>query len=65
MFSLPITGIVLGVIAAVVVAFAVFVTVVIYRRNVAIRRKRAMRRYLERGEVCLRVCRTHLTTLSS
>lgn len=53
MFSLPITGIVLGVIAAVVVAFAVFVMVMIYRRNVGIRRKRAMRRYLERGEVCL------------
>ncbi|XP_041944084.1 receptor tyrosine-protein kinase erbB-3a isoform X2 [Alosa sapidissima] len=47
---LPITGIVLGVITSVMVAMAVFLVVMIYRRNQAIRRKRAMRRYLERGE---------------
>ncbi|XP_031423059.1 receptor tyrosine-protein kinase erbB-3 isoform X2 [Clupea harengus] len=48
--NLPVTGIVLGVIAAVVVALSVFVMVMIYRRNLSIRRKRAMRRYLARGE---------------
>ncbi|KAL2091511.1 hypothetical protein ACEWY4_013774 [Coilia grayii] len=48
--NLPVTGIVLGAIASVVVALSVFLVVIIYRRNVAIRRKRAERRYLERGE---------------
>ncbi|KAJ8358695.1 hypothetical protein SKAU_G00152200 [Synaphobranchus kaupii] len=44
------TGIVLGVLAGVVVCFAVFVLSMLYHRGLAIRRKRAMRRYLERGE---------------
>ncbi|KAL0978362.1 hypothetical protein UPYG_G00169500 [Umbra pygmaea] len=46
----PITGIVLGVLATVIVGFSIFVMSVLYRRGLAIRRKRAMRRYLERGE---------------
>ncbi|XP_021465624.2 receptor tyrosine-protein kinase erbB-3-like isoform X2 [Oncorhynchus mykiss] len=45
-----ITGIVLGVLAAVIVGFSIFVMSVLYRRGLAIRRKRAMRRYLESGE---------------
>ncbi|XP_024283098.1 receptor tyrosine-protein kinase erbB-3 isoform X2 [Oncorhynchus tshawytscha] len=45
-----ITGIVLGVLAAVIVGFSIFVISVLYRRGLAIRRKRAMRRYLESGE---------------
>ncbi|XP_035245178.1 receptor tyrosine-protein kinase erbB-3-like [Anguilla anguilla] len=44
------TGIVLGVLAGVVVCFAVFVLSMLYHRGLAIRRKRAMRRFLERGE---------------
>uniref|UniRef100_A0AAY5EKJ7 Receptor protein-tyrosine kinase n=1 Tax=Electrophorus electricus TaxID=8005 RepID=A0AAY5EKJ7_ELEEL len=48
--ELPVTAIVLGVIAAVLVGFSVFVMTVLYRRSLAIRRKRAMRRYLESGE---------------
>ncbi|XP_076870273.1 receptor tyrosine-protein kinase erbB-3a [Brachyhypopomus gauderio] len=48
--GLPVTAIVLGVIAGVLVAFSVFVMTVLYRRSLSIRRKRAMRRYLERGE---------------
>ncbi|XP_076012565.1 receptor tyrosine-protein kinase erbB-3a [Genypterus blacodes] len=44
------TAIVLGVIAVVCVGFAVFVLSVLYRRGLAIRRKRAMRRYMESGE---------------
>ncbi|XP_036386465.1 receptor tyrosine-protein kinase erbB-3-like isoform X1 [Megalops cyprinoides] len=48
--SLPVTGIVLGVLAGVVVCFALFVLTMLYRRSLAIRRKRAMRRYLESGE---------------
>ncbi|KAK1796502.1 hypothetical protein P4O66_009540 [Electrophorus voltai] len=50
MSGLPVTAIVLGVIAAVLVGFSVFVMTVLYRRSLAIRRKRAMRRYLESGE---------------
>uniref|UniRef100_A0A674P6F1 Receptor protein-tyrosine kinase n=1 Tax=Takifugu rubripes TaxID=31033 RepID=A0A674P6F1_TAKRU len=46
-----VTGIVVGVIALLFVSFAVFVLTVLYRRGLAIRRKRAMRRYMERGEV--------------
>uniref|UniRef100_A0A674M9L1 Receptor protein-tyrosine kinase n=1 Tax=Takifugu rubripes TaxID=31033 RepID=A0A674M9L1_TAKRU len=45
-----VTGIVVGVIALLFVSFAVFVLTVLYRRGLAIRRKRAMRRYMERGE---------------
>ncbi|CAB1315031.1 unnamed protein product [Coregonus sp. 'balchen'] len=45
-----ITGIVLGVLAALIVGFSIFVMSVLYRRGLAIRRKRAMRRYLESGE---------------
>uniref|UniRef100_A0A673WUJ5 Receptor protein-tyrosine kinase n=1 Tax=Salmo trutta TaxID=8032 RepID=A0A673WUJ5_SALTR len=48
--SQSITGIVLGVLAAVIVGFSIFVMSVLYRRGLAIRRKRAMRRYLESGE---------------
>uniref|UniRef100_A0A8C2DQG6 Receptor protein-tyrosine kinase n=1 Tax=Cyprinus carpio TaxID=7962 RepID=A0A8C2DQG6_CYPCA len=48
--SLPVTAIVLGVIFGVLLAFSVFVLSVLYRRSVAIRRKRAMRRYLQSGE---------------
>lgn len=45
------TGIVLGVIAFLFTSFSVFVLTVLYRRGLAIRRKRAMRRYMESGEV--------------
>uniref|UniRef100_A0A672S3C7 Receptor protein-tyrosine kinase n=1 Tax=Sinocyclocheilus grahami TaxID=75366 RepID=A0A672S3C7_SINGR len=48
--SLPVTAIVLSVIFGVLLAFSVFVLSVLYRRSVAIRRKRAMRRYLQSGE---------------
>ncbi|XP_029287336.1 LOW QUALITY PROTEIN: receptor tyrosine-protein kinase erbB-3a [Cottoperca gobio] len=44
------TGIVLGVIALLFASFSVFVLTVLYRRGLAIRRKRAMRRYMESGE---------------
>ncbi|CAL8335619.1 unnamed protein product [Lota lota] len=44
------TGIVLGVIALLFVGLSVFVLTVLYRRGLAIRRKRAMRRYMESGE---------------
>ncbi|KAK0148670.1 Receptor tyrosine-protein kinase erbB-3 [Merluccius polli] len=44
------TGIVLGVIAFLFVGFSIFVLTVLYRRGLAIRRKRAMRRYMESGE---------------
>ncbi|KAF7667758.1 hypothetical protein LDENG_00051340 [Lucifuga dentata] len=44
------TAIVLGVIALLFAGFAVFVLAVLYRRGLAIRRKRAMRRYMESGE---------------
>lgn len=46
-----VTGIVVGVIVFLFVSFSVFVLTVLYRRGLAIRRKRAMRRYMERGEV--------------
>ncbi|XP_036007422.1 receptor tyrosine-protein kinase erbB-3a isoform X3 [Fundulus heteroclitus] len=45
-----VTGIVLGVIATIVVSFSIFVLTTLYRRGLAIRRKRAMRRYIENGE---------------
>ncbi|XP_039545587.1 receptor tyrosine-protein kinase erbB-3-like [Pimephales promelas] len=48
--GLPVTAIVLSVIFGVMVAFSVFVLSVLYRRSVAIRQKRAMRRYLQSGE---------------
>ncbi|KAM7402022.1 hypothetical protein PAMP_017296 [Pampus punctatissimus] len=44
------TAIVLGVIALLFAGFSVFVLSVLYRRGLAIRRKRAMRRYMESGE---------------
>ncbi|XP_034726500.1 receptor tyrosine-protein kinase erbB-3a isoform X1 [Etheostoma cragini] len=44
------TAIVLGVIAVLFASFSVFVLTVLYRRGLAIRRKRAMRRYMESGE---------------
>ncbi|MGH0139970.1 UNVERIFIED_CONTAM: hypothetical protein FKN15_017783 [Acipenser sinensis] len=50
--GLPTTGIVLGVLSGLIVFSSVFVLTVLYRRGLAIRRKRAMRRYLESGE-CL------------
>uniref|UniRef100_A0A3Q2XQ34 Receptor protein-tyrosine kinase n=1 Tax=Hippocampus comes TaxID=109280 RepID=A0A3Q2XQ34_HIPCM len=40
------TGIVLGVIAILFASFSIFVLSVLYRRGLAIRRKRAMRRYM-------------------
>lgn len=46
-----VTGIVVGVIVLLFVSFSVFVLTLLYRRGLAIRRKRAMRRYMERGEV--------------
>ncbi|XP_053354504.1 receptor tyrosine-protein kinase erbB-3a [Clarias gariepinus] len=48
--GLPVTAIVLGAIACVLLGLFVFVMVALYRRSLAIRRKRAMRRYLESGE---------------
>ncbi|XP_030634040.1 receptor tyrosine-protein kinase erbB-3a [Chanos chanos] len=47
---LPVTAVVLGVIAVVVLALSVFVLSALYRRSLAIRRKRALRRYLYSGE---------------
>ncbi|TMS19060.1 Receptor tyrosine-protein kinase erbB-3 [Larimichthys crocea] len=44
------TAIVLGVIAILFALFSVFVLTILYRRGLAIRRKRAMRRYMESGE---------------
>uniref|UniRef100_A0A8C9ZPK1 Receptor protein-tyrosine kinase n=1 Tax=Sander lucioperca TaxID=283035 RepID=A0A8C9ZPK1_SANLU len=44
------TAIVLGVIAVLFASFSVFALTVLYRRGLAIRRKRAMRRYMESGE---------------
>ncbi|KAM4740868.1 receptor tyrosine-protein kinase erbB-3a [Anableps anableps] len=44
------TGIVLGVLALLFVSFSIFVLTTLYRRGLAIRRKRAMRRYMESGE---------------
>lgn len=55
--SLPTTGIVLGVLSGLIVFSSVFVLTVLYRRGLAIRRKRAMRRYLESGEVSATVQR--------
>ncbi|XP_076613307.1 receptor tyrosine-protein kinase erbB-3a isoform X1 [Chaetodon auriga] len=44
------TFIVLGAIALLFILFSAFVLTVLYRRGLAIRRKRAMRRYMESGE---------------
>ncbi|XP_061640418.1 receptor tyrosine-protein kinase erbB-3a [Phyllopteryx taeniolatus] len=44
------TGIVLGVIALLFASFSAFVLSVLYRRGLAIRHKRAMRRYMANGE---------------
>ncbi|KAM4587898.1 receptor tyrosine-protein kinase erbB-3a [Odontesthes bonariensis] len=44
------TAIVLGVIAFFFSSFSIFVLTILYRRSLAIRRKRAMRRYMESGE---------------
>ncbi|XP_034564833.1 receptor tyrosine-protein kinase erbB-3a isoform X2 [Notolabrus celidotus] len=44
------TAIVLGVIALLFASFSIFVLTVLYRRGLAIRRKRAMRRYMANGE---------------
>ncbi|KAJ8359104.1 hypothetical protein SKAU_G00156290 [Synaphobranchus kaupii] len=43
-------AIVCGVLVCLIVGLAIFVLSVLYRRGLAIRRKRAMRRYLESGE---------------
>uniref|UniRef100_A0A8C7VV06 Receptor protein-tyrosine kinase n=1 Tax=Oncorhynchus mykiss TaxID=8022 RepID=A0A8C7VV06_ONCMY len=48
--SPQITGIALGVPAALIVCLALFVLGMLYHRGLAIHRKRAMRRYLESGE---------------
>ncbi|KAJ7999155.1 hypothetical protein DPEC_G00212470 [Dallia pectoralis] len=45
-----ITPIVLGVLAALFVGFSIFIISILYRRRLAIHRKRAMRRYLETEE---------------
>ncbi|XP_061583594.1 receptor tyrosine-protein kinase erbB-3a isoform X2 [Cololabis saira] len=44
------TGIVLGVIALLFVSFSIFVLTILYRRGLAIRRKRAIRRYMMSGD---------------
>ncbi|XP_028431360.1 receptor tyrosine-protein kinase erbB-3a [Perca flavescens] len=44
------TAIVLGVIVVLFASFSVFALTILYRRGLAIRRKRAMRRYMESGE---------------
>ncbi|XP_030585690.1 receptor tyrosine-protein kinase erbB-3a isoform X2 [Archocentrus centrarchus] len=44
------TAIALGVIALIFASFSIFVLTVLYRRGLAIRRKRAMRRYMMSGE---------------
>uniref|UniRef100_H3DAT2 Receptor protein-tyrosine kinase n=1 Tax=Tetraodon nigroviridis TaxID=99883 RepID=H3DAT2_TETNG len=49
-YGQTVTGIVVGVIVLLFVSFSVFVLTLLYRRGLAIRRKRAMRRYMERGE---------------
>uniref|UniRef100_A0A8D3CSA9 Receptor protein-tyrosine kinase n=1 Tax=Scophthalmus maximus TaxID=52904 RepID=A0A8D3CSA9_SCOMX len=49
-FSQETTAIVLGVIALLFVSFSIFVLTILYRRGIAIRRKRAIRRYMESGE---------------
>uniref|UniRef100_A0A7N8YH64 Receptor protein-tyrosine kinase n=1 Tax=Mastacembelus armatus TaxID=205130 RepID=A0A7N8YH64_9TELE len=46
----PTLAIVMGVIALLFGSFSVFVLTVLYRRGLAIRRKRAMRRYMESGQ---------------
>lgn len=46
-----ITGIALGVPAGLIFCLALFFLGMLYHRGLAIRRKRAMRRYLESGEV--------------
>lgn len=46
-----ITGIALGVPAGLIFCLVLFFLGVLYHRGLAIRRKRAMRRYLESGEV--------------
>lgn len=52
-----ITGVALGVPASLIFCLAMFFLGVLYHRGLAIRRKRAMRRYLESGEVGLqRLC---------
>ncbi|KAI4892904.1 hypothetical protein NFI96_021483 [Prochilodus magdalenae] len=48
--SAPIAAIVLGVLAGLIVCLAVVVLSLLYRRGLAIRRKRVLRRYLESGE---------------
>uniref|UniRef100_A0A3B3ZZ49 Receptor protein-tyrosine kinase n=1 Tax=Periophthalmus magnuspinnatus TaxID=409849 RepID=A0A3B3ZZ49_9GOBI len=47
---LNILAIVLGVITILFVAISIFALTLLYRRGLAIRRKRAMRRYMENGE---------------
>lgn len=44
------TAIVLGAIAILLISFSIFVLTILWRRGLAIRRKRAMRRYMESGE---------------
>lgn len=57
-----ITGIALGVPASLIFCLAMFFLGVLYHRGLAIRRKRAMRRYLESGEVG--TSETHVVILS-
>lgn len=50
------TAIVLGVIALIFASFSIFVLSILYRRSLAIRRKRAMRRYMmNEVSICIRV----------
>lgn len=50
--SPQIAGIAVGVFAGILVLLALFVLGMLYHRRLAIRRKRALRRYLQSGEVC-------------
>lgn len=49
--SSQIAGIAVAVFAGILVLLALFVLGMLYHRGLAIRRKRALRRYLESGEV--------------
>lgn len=48
-----VAAIVSGVLAGLIVCLGVVVMALLYRRGLAIRRKRALRRYLESGEVMI------------
>lgn len=54
--SSQIAGIAVAVFASIIVLLALFVLGLLYHRGLGIRRKRALRRYLESGEVSPFVC---------